>query len=149
MTSSEGHYLGYNVKHVMNITDVGHLSDDADTGEDKLEKGALREGKSVWEVAQYYTEYFETTMRAIHVLPPTVTSKATDHIQQMIALNEQLVAAKGFAYETAQALYFDITKDPHYGELSGQKLSEKAIGARDEVVEDPEKRHPADFSLWF
>ncbi len=141
-------YLGYNVKHVMNITDVGHLSDDADTGEDKLEKGALREGKSVWEVAQYYTEYFEATMRAIHVLSPAVTSKATDHIQQMITLNEQLVE-KGFAYETAQALYFDVTKDPHYGELSGQKLSEKSIGARDEVVEDPEKRHPADFSLWF
>lgn len=141
-------YVGYEVKHVMNITDVGHLSDDGDAGEDKLEKGAQKEGKTVWEIAQFYTDYFTDTMRAVGVLSPTVTSKATDHIQEMIALNEQLVQ-KGFAYETSEALYFDVTKDPHYGALSGQLLSEKEIAVREDVVEDPDKKHPADFVLWF
>ncbi len=141
-------YLGYRVKHVMNITDVGHLSDDGDAGEDKLEKGAQKEGKTVWEIAQFYTDYFNTTMRTIHVLPPTIESKATEHIDEMIALNKTLYE-KGFAYETQQALYFDVSKDPHYGALSRQKLTEKVVGARDDVVEDPEKRNPADFALWF
>lgn len=141
-------YIGYEVNHVMNITDVGHLSDDGDTGEDKLEKGAVKEGKSVWDIALFYTDYFTKTMNAVHVIPPTTTSKATEHIKEMIALNEQLVA-KGFAYETDQALYFDVTKDPHYGALSGQLLSEKETAVRDDVVEDPNKRSPADFALWF
>lgn len=141
-------YIGYTVTHVMNITDVGHLSDDGDAGEDKLEKGAAKEGKTVWDIANFYTEYFNTTMHAVGVLTPTIVSKATDHINEMVALNEVLVK-KGFAYETAQALYFDVSKDPHYGELSGQKLADKTVGARDDVVEDLEKRHPADFALWF
>jgi len=98
--------VGYDVKHVMNITDVGHLTGDEDeTGEDKLEKGAKKEGKTVWDIAQFYTDYFNATMRAVGVLPPTIEAKATDHIAEMIALNQQLVA-KGFAYETDQALYF-------------------------------------------
>lgn len=141
-------YIGYDVRHVMNITDVGHLSDDGDAGEDKLEKGAQKEGKTVWDIAQFYTDYFTDTMRAVGVLSPTITSKATDHISQMIALNERLVA-NGFAYETPEALYFDVTKDSHYGELSGQHLAEKTIAARDDVVTDPDKKHPADFVLWF
>lgn len=141
-------YVGYEVNHVMNITDVGHLSDDGDEGEDKLEKGAVKEGKTVWDIAAFYTDYFDKTMRSVNVLKPTTVSKATDHISEMISLNEKLVE-KGFAYETEQALYFDVSKDPHYGELSGQKLSEKTTGARDDVVEDPQKRHPADFALWF
>jgi len=140
--------LGYRVKHVMNITDVGHLSDDADAGEDKLEKGAKKEGKTVWDIAQFYTDYFTATMRAVNVLPPTIEAKATDHIKEMIALNEQLLA-KGFAYETDQALYFDTSKDAHYGELSGQKLTDKEVAVRDDVIIDPDKKHPADFSLWF
>lgn len=140
--------LGYDVKHVMNITDVGHLSDDADNGEDKLEKGARREGKTVWDIAQMYTDYFHTTMQGVNVLPPTFETKATDHVPQMIALVETLLA-KGFAYETAHAIYFDVSKDPDYGTLSGQKLADKEVAVRDEVVIDPEKRHPADFSLWF
>ncbi len=141
--------LGYNVKHVMNITDVGHLTgDENETGEDKLEKGATKEGKSVWDIAALYTENFHTTMRAINVLPPMIESKATDHIKEMIALNEVLVA-KGFAYETDQALYFDVSRDPSYGSLSGQKLADKQTAVRDDVVEDPQKRHPADFALWF
>jgi cysteinyl-tRNA synthetase len=140
--------LGYTVTHVMNITDVGHLSDDADTGEDKLEKGAKREGKSVWDIAQSYTDYFHKTMQAVNVLPPTHETKATDHIPAMIALVEKLIA-KGFAYETPQAIYFDTSKDADYGKLSGQKLTEKEVAARDDVVIDPDKKHPADFSLWF
>jgi cysteinyl-tRNA synthetase len=88
-------------------------------------------------------------MEAVNVLPPNIAeAKATDHIKEMIELNEKLVS-KGFAYETDQALYFDVSKDSGYGELSGQKLSEKIIGARDEVAQDPQKRNPADFSLWF
>lgn len=142
-------YLGYTVEHVMNITDVGHLTGDEDeTGEDKLEKGAKREGKTVWDIAKFYTDYFHNTMRAIHVLPPTHEAKATDHIKEMIALIETLIT-KGFAYETAQAVYFDVSKDKEYGKLSHQKLDEKEVAARDEVVIDPNKKHPADFSLWF
>ena len=142
-------YLGYNVTHVMNITDVGHLSGDVDeTGEDKLEKGAKREGKTVWDIARFYTDYFHTTMHAVNVIPPTHETKATDHIPSMIALVETLLE-KGFAYETAKAIYFDTSKDSAYGKLSRQKLDEKEVAARDEVVIDTDKKHPADFSLWF
>lgn len=140
--------LGYEVQHVMNITDVGHLTNDSDQGDDKFEQKAHSEGKSVWAVAELYTDYFHKTMQAVHVLPPVIESKATEHIPEMIALVEILIA-KGFAYETAEAVYFDVSKDPDYGSLSRQKLSEKEIGARDGVVTDPEKRNPADFSLWF
>ncbi len=139
---------GYNVKHVMNITDVGHLTDDGDEGEDKLEKGAKKEGRSVWDIAAFYTDYFHDTMAAVNVLPPIIEAKATDHIKEMIALAEKLLA-EGIAYETAHAIYFDVAKDPHYGELSGQKLSDKETAVRDDVVIDPDKKNPADFSLWF
>lgn len=140
--------LGYDVTHVMNITDVGHLTNDSDEGEDKFEKGAQKEGKSVWDIAKHYTEYFHETMRAIRVLPPTVEPKATDHIADMVAMVETLLQ-KWFAYETEQAVYFDIAKDPHYGALSGQKIAEKSVGARDDVIVDAQKRHSADFALWF
>jgi cysteinyl-tRNA synthetase len=139
---------GYNVKHVMNITDVGHLTNDSDTGDDKFEKKAATEGKSVWDIARFYTDYFHSTMSAVNVLPPAIEAKATDHIPQMIALVEKLVA-EGIAYETPHAIYFDVSKDEHYGELSGQKLSEKEAAVRDEVVIDPDKKNPADFALWF
>jgi cysteinyl-tRNA synthetase len=112
-------FLGYGVNHVMNITDVGHLSDDGDTGEDKLEKGAKKEGKTVWDIASFYTSYFHKTMEAVHVLPPTHETKATDHISEMIALTETLIA-KGFAYETAQAVYFSVAKDVEYGKRVGK-----------------------------
>ncbi len=140
--------LGYEVRHVMNITDVGHLTDDADTGDDKFEKKARLEGKTVWDIAKFYTDYFDTSMREVNVLAPTIISKATEHVPQMIALVEKLIA-KGFAYETAHAVYFDTATDPHYGELSGQKISEKETAVRDEVVIDPDKHNPADFALWF
>ncbi len=108
----------------------------------------MAEGKSVWDIAAFYTDYFHKTMHAVNVLPPTIEAKATDHIKEMIALVEVLLA-KGIAYETDHAIYFDVAKDPYYGELSGQKLSDKEVAARDDVVIDPDKKHPADFSLWF
>lgn len=141
-------YLGYEVKHVMNITDVGHLTNDSDEGDDKFEGKAKAEGKSVWDIAALYTHYFHESMEAVNVLPPTIEAKATDHTKEMIALIE-LLMQKDFAYETDQAIYFDVSKDVHYGELSGQKLSDKIIGARDEVSQDPEKKNAADFALWF
>ncbi len=140
--------LGYNVTHVMNITDVGHLTNDSDQGDDKFEAKAQAEGKSVWDIANLYTDYFHTTMKSVNVLPPTHEAKATDHIKEMTALVEVLIA-KGFAYETAEAIYFDVSKDAEYGKLSRQKLSEKEHGVRADVVTDPDKRNPADFSLWF
>lgn len=141
-------FLGYKVHHVMNITDVGHLSDDADTGEDKMEKGAAKTGKTVWEVAQFYTDYFNDTMHAINVLPPTFLAKATDHVPSMIGLIQKL-EARGATYETSQAVYFDIHAFPAYGALSGQKLSDKEVGVRNDVIVDPDKKHPQDFALWF
>jgi cysteinyl-tRNA synthetase len=152
---------GYTVKHVMNITDVGHLVSDADEGEDKLEKGAAREGKSVWDVAQHYTEAFKADMAAMNVLPPSVDPKreknqthhdtyarATDFIPEQIEM-VKLLLDKGFAYQTKQAIYFDVTKLKDYGILTGQKLSEKEVAARSDVVTDPDKRSPHDFAVWF
>lgn len=141
-------YLGYDVKHVMNITDVGHLTNDSDEGDDKFEGKAKAEGKSVWDIAEFYTKYFDNTMRAVNVLPPNIEPKATDHIDDMKRLIEELIS-KDFAYETDEAIYFNILKYPHYGELSGQKLNDKEVGARNEVVTDPAKKNPADFALWF
>jgi cysteinyl-tRNA synthetase len=151
----------FEVKHVMNITDVGHLVSDADEGEDKLEKGAAREGKTVWEVAGHYTEAFKRDMTAINVLPPSVDPKrdnnqaqhdtyarATDFIPEQIDMVKRLID-KGFAYQTKQAIYFDVTKLKDYGELTGQKLADKEVAARSDVVADPEKKHPYDFAVWF
>ncbi len=139
---------GYHVHHVMNITDVGHLVGDADEGQDKLEKGAQREGKTVQEVAEHYTKAFHQHSRALNVLEPTQTIKATDTIESQVEL-VQVLLEKGFAYQTEQAIYFDITKLDDYGKLSGQSLSEKEVGARNEVVTDANKHHPQDFALWF
>lgn len=146
---------GYSVKHVMNITDVGHLVSDADEGEDKLEKGAKSEGKSVWEVARHYTQAFKSDMKQLNVLEPNgyrgkrdSFARATDFIAEQIDIIKKLLD-KGFAYQTSQAVYFDVTKLPNYGELTGQKLSDKEVAARTEVMSDKNKRHPQDFALWF
>lgn len=148
---------GYDVKHVMNVTDVGHLVSDADEGEDKLEKGAKREGKTVWEVAQHYTDAFKDDIAALNVLPPNGYksqkyddnyARATEFIAQQIEM-VQLLLDKGFAYQTKQAIYFDVTKLPDYGILSGQRLADKEVGARSEVVTDPDKKNPHDFAVWF
>jgi cysteinyl-tRNA synthetase len=127
-------FLGYDVLQVMNITDVGHLVSDADEGEDKLEKGARKSGKTVWEVAELYTDFFNRSMRAMGILEPNVTCKATEHITEMIELVRTL-ETKGFTYTTSGAVYFDTSKFPNYGSLTGQKLEEKKRAVRAEVVE--------------
>jgi len=145
-------FSGCQVDHVMNITDVGHLSSDADEGDDKLEKGALRESKSVWEVAQQYIDAFISDMQDLNVLAPNgnqgTYARATDFIEQQIEL-VKILLEKEYAYQTDSAIYFDVSKFDDYGKLTGQKLADKEVGARDEVVVDQEKRHPQDFALWF
>ncbi len=141
-------FFGYKVKLVRNVTDVGHLVSDADEGEDKLEKGAKREGKSVWDVAREFEKYFDYSMDQVGVEKPEVVCRATEHIPSQIKLIQEL-EKKGFTYDTTQAVYFDIAKFKDYGKLSGQSLEDKLHGVRDEVVVDSEKRNPADFALWF
>lgn len=143
---------GYSVKHIMNITDVGHLTSDADSGEDKLEKGAAREKKTVWEVAEFYTAAFKRDIKALNILPPDAWSKATGHIKDQIDLIKKL-ENKGFIYEGAEAVYFDTMKFSGYGKMAGIEKQETKTGAgkrRGASVErDPEKKHPRDFVLWF
>lgn len=141
-------YFGYQVKHIMNITDVGHLTSDADEGNDKLEKGAKRTGKTVWEVAKFYTDHFYKMVDLMNILKPDSYCKATDNVGTMIEFIKVL-EKKGYTYETPQAIYFDITKFKNYGVLSPQKLEDKLQGAREDVQVDSKKKHPADFSLWF
>ncbi len=140
-------YLGYKVKHVMNITDVGHLSGDNDTGEDKMEKGAKKYGKTVWDLAKFYTDFFFKTTDALNITRPDVICKATDHIQAMIDLIKRL-QENGYVYNTKEGLYFDTRKFDDYGKLSGQKKEDKIQKAREEVHVDPDKKNPADFALW-
>ncbi|MCS7093344.1 MAG: cysteine--tRNA ligase [Patescibacteria group bacterium] len=141
-------YLGFQVKHVMNITDVGHLTGDDDTGEDKIEKGARKAGKTVWEIAEFYTNFFLKTITELNILLPQVFCRATQHIQEMIDLIK-ILEKKGFTYETKEAVYFDTCNFAGYGKLGGQNLKEKLPGAREEVYVDKEKKHPTDFALWF
>jgi cysteinyl-tRNA synthetase len=138
-------YNGYKVKHVMNITDVGHLTSDADEGEDKIELGARRAGKSAWEIAEFYTQAFFKDTERLNILRPHIVPRATEHIADQIALIKKL-EEKGYTYRTSDGIYFDVSKFPRYGELAGQSLEEKKAGARVEV--NPEKRNPADFALW-
>jgi len=139
-------YLGYEVTHVMNITDVGHLSGDDDTGEDKMVKTAAQRNKSVLEVAQYYTDAFFGDTDRLNIVRPTVVCKATDHVGDMIELIKR-IEAKGFTYMAGGNLYFDVSKFPSYGDLAMLKLDEQQSGARVEV--DANKRNPQDFVLWF
>lgn len=139
---------GYKVKHVMNITDVGHLVSDEDSGEDKMEKGARESGRTVWEVAKFYEDYFWKSVEAVNIERPNIIAKATDHIEEQIKLIHKL-EKKGFIYQTDQAVYFDISKFPNYTKLSGQRLEEKEVGVREDVVIDKQKKNPHDFALWF
>lgn len=139
-------YLGYDVTHVMNITDVGHLSGDDDSGEDKMLKSAAERGKSVLEVAKYYTDAFFADSIALNIIRPTIVCKATEHIGDMIALIQR-IEANGFTYSAGGNLYFDVSKFPGYGELAMLKMDELQSGARIEV--DANKRNPQDFVLWF
>jgi cysteinyl-tRNA synthetase len=138
-------YQGLAVKHVMNITDVGHLVGDGDAGEDKVAQSAAAEGKTAWEIAAYYTDAFLEDLGRLHFLQPHVLPRATQHIPEQIALIEAL-EAKGYAYVTQDGVYFDTAKLPNYGALAGQDLEALAVGARVEV--NAEKRNPTDFALW-
>ncbi len=139
-------FLGYTVRHVMNITDVGHLTSDADSGEDKLEVGGAREGKTAWEVAKFYTDAFLADSRELGLLPPEVLCRATDHIPEQIELCRRL-EAKGLLYKTADGVYFDTARFKDYGRLAGiENLAGAKAGAR--VEANPEKRNAADFAVW-
>ncbi len=136
---------GYDVSRVMNITDVGHLVSDADDGEDKMEKGAKREGKTAWEVAQMYTEDFLSGMHKLNLIEPTFITKATDYIPQQIALVKTL-EDKGFTYEIDDGVYFDTSKFPTYADFAHLDLADQEAGARVEF--NPQKRNGSDFALW-
>ena len=138
-------YNGYEVKQVMNITDVGHLVSDADEGEDKMLKSAREEHKAPMEIAEHYTKLFFKDLDRLNIEIPEVICKATDHIKEMLEMVQKIMK-RGYAYETSTAIYFDVSKLDEYGILSGIKLDEQKSGARVEV--DPEKKHPYDFALW-
>lgn len=141
-------YNGFKVNHVQNVTDVGHLVSDADDGEDKLEKGAKKQGKTVWEVAEFFTKNFYDSMDKLNIVRPTTICKATDHIKEQIELIEKLFK-NGYAYDTNEAVYFDVSKFEDYGKMFGQKIEDKKVAVRNEVRTDANKRNNADFALWF
>ncbi len=138
---------GYNVVHAMNITDVGHLTDDGDEGEDKMVKASREQGKTAWDIAKEYEELFKQDAKALNInLPePPLLCRATEHIAEQIKLVEML-EEKGYTYRTTDGIYFDAAKYPEYGKLSGQPLEEKLAGAR--VEASSEKKNGTDFALW-
>ena len=138
-------YEGYKVKGVMNITDVGHLLSDADEGEDKMEKAAKEQRKSPYEIADFYTKVFFDDLKKLNIGKPELTPKATEHIREMLDFVYTL-CEKGYGYETSDGIYFDISKFPAYGQLSGINLEDQKAGARVEV--NDEKRSPFDFAIW-
>lgn len=141
-------YTGYDVKRVMNITDVGHLSSDADTGEDKMLKGAKREHKSVMEIAKFYTDAFFSDCSKLNIRTPDVVEPATNCIAEFIRVTEGLME-KGYAYESGGNIYFDTSKLKEYYVFSNQSEKELMVGVRDDVEEDQNKRNKSDFVLWF
>ncbi len=138
-------YDGYKLNHVMNITDVGHLTSDADEGEDKMEKSAREKKMSVYDIAKMYTECFLKDIAKLNIETPEHVVKATDHIKEMEEYVDKIVK-NGYAYETSKGIYFDTSKLPSYGELSKVNLNDQKAGARIEV--DKEKKNPLDFALW-
>ncbi len=139
-------FLGYDINHVMNITDIGHLTGDADDGEDKMLNTAKERGQSVLEVAEFYTNAFYNDIDRLNIRRPNVVCKATEHIPEMIALVEEL-EKKGHTYMAGGNLYFDISTFPDYGKLANINLNDLKAGARIDV--DENKRNPYDFVLWF
>lgn len=139
-------YAGYKVKHIMNITDVGHLTDDGDDGEDKMIKAAREKGMSVWDIASFFTEAFLLDTKRLNILKPTMYSKATAHIGDMIKMIEKL-EEKGFTYQAGGNVYFNSSKFPEYGKMALLDKQELQHGARVEV--DVNKKSPQDFVLWF
>ena len=141
-------YVGYDVKRVMNITDVGHLSSDADTGEDKMLKGAKRENKTVMEIAKFYTDAFFSDCHKLNIKTPDVVEPATNCIDEFIHMVQTLLE-KGFAYIAGENVYFDTSKLEDYYVFSSQSEKELMVGGRDDVEEDEKKRNKSDFVLWF
>lgn len=135
----------YKVNHVMNITDVGHLTSDADTGEDKLEKEAIKEKKNAWEIAAFYTTAFQKDLEELNIIPPNIWCKATEHINEQIELIQRL-ENKGFTYKTSDGIYFDTSKLADYGKLAGLNIEGLRAGIRVEMI--AEKKNPTDFALW-
>ncbi len=138
-------YNGYQVKHVMNITDVGHLTSNADTGEDKIEVGAKREKKTAWEIAKFYTKVFKDDLRLLNIQKPDIWIKATETVKEQINFIK-ILEKRGFTYKITDGIYFDTSKIKNYGKLTGKNKSKLKTEARIEIV--PEKKHPADFALW-
>ncbi len=145
-------YLDYAVRHVMNITDVGHLTDDADDGEDKMVKSSRETGRSVWEIAEFYTDAFFRHADSLNITRPHVTPRATEHVDDMIALIRRL-EERGYTYRGGGNIYFDISKFPSYGELARVRSAggDTGVGSSEHgrVEVDPNKRNPNDFVLWF
>ncbi|WP_367357032.1 cysteine--tRNA ligase [Mesotoga sp.] len=139
-------FNGYKVRHVMNITDVGHLTGDEDEGEDKMEAGARREGKTVWEIVNFYTKAFFDDLKRLRIIFPTVTCRATRHVDDMIEMIRK-IESNGYTYIAGGNVYFDTSKLPDYGKLARLKLDEDKMRSR--VESDPYKRNPFDFVLWF
>ena len=138
-------YMGNQVNWVMNVTDVGHMTSDEDTGDDKMEKGAAREGLSVWEIAEKYTKQFLESMDKLNIQRPDTLCRATEHIPEQIELIS-LIEKNGFSYKTKTGLVFDTSKFPRYADFAGLNLDEQAAGSRTEV--DMDKKKPWDFLLW-
>ncbi len=138
-------FLGYQVKWVMNVTDVGHLTSDEDTGEDKMEKGAKREGLTVWQIADKYLEQFQESLSLLNIQKPDVLARATEHISEQIEIIKK-IEANGFTYKTKTGLVFDTSKFPDYAKFAKLDLEKQNAGARVEI--DPEKKNPWDFLLW-
>ncbi|MFA5293160.1 MAG: cysteine--tRNA ligase [Phycisphaerae bacterium] len=138
-------FKGFKVTHIMNITDVGHLVDDADEGADKLEEAAKKQKKDPLEIAKFYTDSFLQASKLLNIKPPNKYPKATEHINEMIGIIKILID-KGFAYVVGNNVYYDVMKFANYGQLSGNTLEDVNAGARIEV--NQEKKNPQDFALW-
>ena len=141
-------YLNYDVIRAMNITDVGHLTSDADTGEDKMLQGAQREGKTVTEIAEFYTEAFFKDMEDLNIKKPEIIEKASDNVDLYIKMIQKMID-EDYAYISNGNVYFDISKAKDYYKLSGKNPEDLFVGVRDTVELDAAKRNPADFVLWF
>ena len=141
-------YLGYEVLRVMNITDVGHLTSDSDSGDDKMKLASEREKKSVYDIAEFYTNAFFQDANKLNIRKPAIVEKASNHIDTYIKMIEKMLE-DGYAYKSNGNIYFDITKANDYYNLSGKNAEDLMVGVRDTVEEDTFKKNPGDFVLWF
>lgn len=137
-------FNGYQVNHIENITDVGHLTDDADQGEDKMEKAAQKEKKNAWELSKFYTKAFRRDIKLLNIQEPHTWCKATDHIDEQIATIKKIIN-NGYTYQTTDGIYFDTSKMPTYGDFARLDIKNLQAGAR---IDIGEKKNPTDFALW-